>query len=1072
MKKLLSFKFWLKLSLISIFIIFSLFASLLGILNYKQDLIVQRILKELNTMYKGEIVITGSHISPFANFPYISVDLEKLKIYEDKSRKTKAIVSVNDAYLGFDFWTILNGDYKIKSIKLKKGVLNIIQHEDGSLNINRALEMLDSTKTEKSQEEFNLDLKSIKIVDVDLHKYNESTKIDLDAFIDKATARLKIKNEHTLVALDSKFEFNVIVEGDTSFIKQKHFKVNTNLDYNSKNQILDIAKSKLSLEMGDFDIEGKVDFDNDMYVDLKLNGAKPNFDLLIAFAPNELIPTLKSYDNKGKIYFNAEIKGKTANASLPMIKADFGCEKGLIANKNTKKKFVDMAFKGHFYCPENGQLSDMEFELEDFNAKPDVGIFKGNLKVKNFISPDIDLKLKADFNLEFLAKFFNLKNLEDIDGSIALKMNFHDIIDFQNPEKSIEKLNESYYTELLVRDLTFRSSKYYLPIKNVNVKAKMEGHKAVIEYCKGQIGKSDLSITGFISDLPAILHHTDDKIETDLNIESKLIDLSELTFDDKTKKSKSNEQIKDLSLKLAFISSARAFTESPNLPVGEFLIRDFHASFKNYPHKLHDFHADIFIENDLMKIVDFTGFIDGTDFHFTGKMKNYAIMLQSKLKGDTEIDFNLTADHLRLEDLFSYNGENFVPEDYRHEDFKKLKLHGITQLHFDDNGFKSMDLNLDQLSCTMQIHQCRFEKFNGRIHYESEHLVVESLKGQICQNDLDIHLHYYLGKDEKIKKRDNFFALKSKNLNVDQLINYNPPTTKKSKAVDHEAVFNIFNVPFTDFKTNLEIKNLTYHKYKLQDVEAKMRMTKNHYIYFDECRFKTAGGSFDIGGYFNGSNPKEIYFSPEIYVENADLDKLMLKFENFGQDHLISENLHGQISCGIKGKIRMHADLVPIIDKSEFTLDVEILNGVLENYKPVEIMSDYFKDKNLSKIRFDTLSNRFEFKNNTIYIPNMTINSSLGFLEIWGEQNMNMNMDFYFKIPLKLVTQAAFQKLFKRKKEEVDLDKEDAIQYQDKDKKIAYVHVNLSGNMEDYKITLKRDKKIKKENKWRRKKVG
>jgi hypothetical protein len=81
-------------------------------------------------------------------------------------------------------------------------------------------------------------------------------------------------------------------------------------------------------------------------------------------------------------------------------------------------------------------------------------------------------------------------------------------------------------------------------------------------------------------------------------------------------------------------------------------------------------------------------------------------------------------------------------------------------------------------------------------------------------------------------------------------------------------------------------------------------------------------------------------------------------------------------------------------------------------------------------------------------------------------------MDFYFKIPLKLVTQAAFQKLFKRKKEEVDLDKEDAIQYQDKDKKIAYVHVNLSGNMEDYKITLKRDKKIKKENKWRRKKVG
>jgi hypothetical protein len=240
-------------------------------------------------------------------------------------------------------------------------------------------------------------------------------------------------------------------------------------------------------------------------------------------------------------------------------------------------------------------------------------------------------------------------------------------------------------------------------------------------------------------------------------------------------------------------------------------------------------------------------------------------------------------------------------------------------------------------------------------------------------------------------------------------------------------------------------------------------MQENHYLYSDECSFLTAGGRFDIKGYFNGSNPKEIYFSPDLVLENVDLDKLMFKFENFGQDHLISENLHGKISCGISGKVRMHADMVPILDKSELLMDVEIINGAIENYKPLEYIADYFKDKNLSKVRFDTLRNEFEFKNSKLNIPRMTINSSLGFLELWGEQDLNMNMDYYFKIPLKLVSKAAFQKLFKRKMEEVDLDKEDAIQYQDKNKKIIYVNVNLKGDLSNYSISLKRDKRVKKE---------
>ena len=83
----------------------------------------------------------------------------------------------------------------------------------------------------------------------------------------------------------------------------------------------------------------------------------------------------------------------------------------------------------------------MEFSLKDFQQIR--GIFSGDLIVTNFLEPDINLKLVSNFKLDFLAKFFEFEDLKDLSGDLELTMNFHDIIDLDQPEKSIEKLNES-----------------------------------------------------------------------------------------------------------------------------------------------------------------------------------------------------------------------------------------------------------------------------------------------------------------------------------------------------------------------------------------------------------------------------------------------------------------------------------------------------------------------------------------------------------------------------------------------------------------------------------------------------
>ncbi|MCX7744498.1 MAG: hypothetical protein N2167_08040, partial [Flavobacteriales bacterium] len=112
---------WIRL-VVLVPIVFTMFCGILvGILYIKQDAIVQRLLTAMNENYAGRIEIKDSHVSIFQNFPYISIDLEHIKIYENKVNKSTPVVEVKDAYIGFDLWTIISGQWEIKKIKLSKG---------------------------------------------------------------------------------------------------------------------------------------------------------------------------------------------------------------------------------------------------------------------------------------------------------------------------------------------------------------------------------------------------------------------------------------------------------------------------------------------------------------------------------------------------------------------------------------------------------------------------------------------------------------------------------------------------------------------------------------------------------------------------------------------------------------------------------------------------------------------------------------------------------------------------------------------------------------------------------------
>lgn len=1040
----------------------ALLAVALLVAYFNQDSIVQSQLSALNEGHEGRIVLGDVHLAPFENFPDISLKIDDVAVFESKAQNAQKLLEVADIYVGFNIWDIIKGNYDIHSLKVEDGFFDFIVHEDGTTNLHNAL-----ARTEESDDDeaLKIHLNKIELKNLDIHHFQEESKKDVETLIYWAKGGFKSNEELIAAHVDSEFELNVIDNGDTTYIKHKHFEFHTDLTFDENTGMLVFKPSGIRMEHGDFELEGSLDTRNENTIDLKVKGTKPSFDMFIAFAPNELIPVLERYDNAGKIYFDLSLSGPT-KGTLPFIDVSFGASEAYLENSNVKKRVDGMGFEGKFTNGAERNLETMEFSLSNMTAKLDKGSFIGDIHVKNFEAPDIDMNVDADFDIPFILSFLGFTEFEDTKGSVEMHMKFHDVIDIDNPQNALNDLNQAYFAELKIQDLAFGSQDLPAPLHDLDVHLEMKGKQAQLDQLDMELGNSKLSITGWLSDLPAIVHHSSIPVNAHLEIASELLDIAELTKYSEADSIGVNEQIKDLQLAFSFNALGNAFTEFQYLPKGEFFIDDLYADIQNYPHTLHDFHADVLIQDNDLNIVDFTGIIDESDFHFNGLIHDYSYWMQEKLEGDVDLDITIRSDLLKLEDLLSYKGENYMPEDYRHEEVEGLELHMESQLHYKDNELKGFDVQLDKLAGKMHVHPLRFEDFNGKFKLEKEHLVIKDFKGKMGRTKFLVDMDYYLGEDEAVKLRDNYFSLKSDFVDFDALSSFNlkeeEKTTRSDEATTedvaaHAEAFNIYQLPFTDMKFNVDVGHFIYHRLDLQNIKAEWRTTHDHFIYLDTVSLDAAGGNIALNGVLNGSDPEHIFLEPNMRVSGVDLDKLLFKFENFGQDAIVSENLHGKLSADITGKVRLYPDFVADLDQSEVHLDAQVLNGRLENYDPMLLLSDYFGDKDLTNVRFDTLQNHMDITNGVITIPNMTIESTLGHMDISGTQNMNDSINYYARIPWSVVKSAARNKLFGPGKNEGR--SEDEIVELDKDKKTKYLNVNISGTIDDFKVRLGKARK-------------
>jgi len=1046
-----------------------------AVLYSQQQRLVGLAVEELNKQLPGKLAIGGSDISVFQNFPYISIGLKNVQFYASKAATGKPIYEAERMYIGFSLPDLLKQQYHVKAIVLKNGHLDLVQDKDGKLNIVEAsrISMEPTTSPGSTSPPLDLAIKKVVLKNIDLSFLDKESGQQVVSHIDRIQSSLRADSVKITADLQGQLLVDYTHPSDTTLFRHKHLQTTIQFSYNKSTQLLQLPVGQLKLEDAVFNISGTADLQHDNAVDFRITGEKPDLKQLLSFAPPSVTKELKHFRYDGRLAFDATVKGNLKGSRLPLIELSFSCTNGWLHNQEANKKLDSLAFKGYYTNGNEHSLRTSELRILNMNARPGEGLFKGNFVLRDFSDPKILMQVNSELELSFVGAFLGIKDLQRVTGHISLKMDFKDLVDLDLPEQSMGKLTQGIQSELTVRDLTFRVPSYPYLVEHLDLHAAMKDGAVKLDSLRCKIGNSDFHLDGSLSDLPALFHHQEKPVVVALNARSDKMVLKELLAFDTARSAKAKEEIYGFNIGLSLETSINELRHPLPLPKGKLKITDLNAAFKHYPHAFHEFGAELTINDTSLLLRNFAGKIDSSDLRFSGRVNNYPLWFEKVKRGRTQLAFDLKSQRLAMRDLLGRISRQYVPKDYHQEVGSNIWLRSKIDLRY-DSVFRFANIKIANISGELKQHAFKLDSISGNVKIGADQFVkIDTLRGKIGNSDFDISMRLYAGKDTLKRKKENFLQFSSRMLDADQLSSYRltaeeeppalselPAATAVAKTSVHAGAFNIFQIPFIDFRATVNIDKIKYRHLWLKHLYSNVLMQANQQLRLDSFAMEIAEGKVTARAHFNGSNPDKIYLRSRIRVQDVNIEKMMLKLDYFGQDYVINKNIKGRLTGQIKSYVQVYPDLTPLLDQSEAELDVAIYDGVLVNFAPMKAVSSYFKDKNLSMVRFDTLRDKLTFKNGALSIPAMNINSSLGFMEISGTQSLNTQMEYYIRIPLKMVTQVGFRMLFGKKQEEVDPDQVDAIQYRDKDKRVRFMNLKVTGTPDDYKVGLGKAKKL------------
>ncbi|MDY0104140.1 MAG: AsmA-like C-terminal region-containing protein [Lentimicrobium sp.] len=366
------------------------------------------------------------------------------------------------------------------------------------------------------------------------------------------------------------------------------------------------------------------------------------------------------------------------------------------------------------------------------------------------------------------------------------------------------------------------------------------------------------------------------------------------------------------------------------------------------------------------------------------------------------VDFNNPMISLNLStklDLSELNG--FLENDQ----IKNLEGNLVADINYEGSASKGVNI-VSKANGTLLINDLRFthiasgrdiSDLNAQLELGNGFVYVNGLSLKSGNTDLNIKgkfqnlLEHLFFKDQPL-----YFdaEIKSEKLDLEDLVSFSTSTQGSSSGNS--------TGPFQkdlSFDVRLNIDQLNYRKFSASEATGTLNL-KDQVLKAENLQFKAMDGRITANGLMNSRYENQYSVICNADFRNVDIERLFYEFGDFGQTSLRSSHLRGHADAQVQFGAMLDSSFEVDANSVNAVGDVEIRNGELLNFEPLQELSRFLDASELKNVKFSTMKNRIEIVRQTVIIPEMEVKSSVMNLKGYGAHSFGNDIDYHFNVLL------------------------------------------------------------------------
>lgn len=400
-----------------------LIAALLILPYAFKDKITEIVKREINNSVNAQVDFKQVDLGLLRSFPNFSVRVSDLSVLGNEPFENDTLLYTQTFELSLDIMSVFRGSpYEIKTIRLQKPYIQLIELEDGRQNW--AITLSDDDTTPEPDDEaldIGVGLRSVKIQDAKIVFDDRTTTfyVSMEDINSELNGDFSL-DQTQMNAMLQIGDINAAFDGMT-LARNIKLSTKTTIDANLKNDIYtlntkDFLVNDLALGLdGQFALK-----ESDIGIDLNFDAPNGTFKQLLSLIPQEFLVDYSNIQADGNFNLSAFVNGDFSEDKSPAFGVKVGVNNGVISYPDLPDKIenilVDVSIDN-----QTGEFDDTIINLNPLKFEMVGNPFELIMSVNTPVSdPQIDTKMRGKLVLDKLAAFIPEGELDHIKGEMDM----------------------------------------------------------------------------------------------------------------------------------------------------------------------------------------------------------------------------------------------------------------------------------------------------------------------------------------------------------------------------------------------------------------------------------------------------------------------------------------------------------------------------------------------------------------------------------------------------------------------------------------------------------------------------